>query len=236
MQIFGDEATYGVLMRALLRCRLKEQALNVGVLLLRREKRLNSDSSLDSEATEEYLTPPETPPRPLRQLNSSTSRLMEERVIIQMEQESPRPVVKAQTTISYHTQVNICHDIALALSFLHSKEIVHRDLSSNNILLIADRRAKVTDFGVATRQNRTRLTGHPGTASPRHVMVTMARKVTGVSNTTSRSTASPLVFWPFRSSHAVFPSREGGSKTLRTIPGSRGLSQKSSVAGLRLSS
>ena len=44
METFGNEATYGVLMRALLRCHLKEQALNVGVLLLRREKRLNSDS------------------------------------------------------------------------------------------------------------------------------------------------------------------------------------------------
>jgi serine/threonine protein kinase len=48
-----------------------------------------------------------------------------------------------------HTQVNICHDISLALSFLHSNGIIHRDLSSNNILLVGDRRAKVTDFGMA---------------------------------------------------------------------------------------
>ena len=51
--------------------------------------------------------------------------------------------------IPYHTQVNICHDIALALSFLHGNDIVHRDLSSNNVLLIGDIRAKVTDFGMA---------------------------------------------------------------------------------------
>ena len=51
--------------------------------------------------------------------------------------------------ISYHIQVNICHDIALALSFLHSNNIVHRDLSSNNILLIGNVRAKVADFGMA---------------------------------------------------------------------------------------
>ncbi len=49
----------------------------------------------------------------------------------------------------FHTQVNICHDIAMALSFLHSHGIIHRDLSSNNILMIGDRRAKVTDFGMA---------------------------------------------------------------------------------------
>ena len=51
--------------------------------------------------------------------------------------------------IPYHIQVNICHDIALALSFLHTNYIVHRDLSSNNILLIGNVRAKVTDFGMA---------------------------------------------------------------------------------------
>jgi serine/threonine protein kinase len=55
---------------------------------------------------------------------------------------SPRP-------IPYHIQVNICHDITLALSFLHSNDIVHRDLSSNNVLLIGNVRAKVTDFGMA---------------------------------------------------------------------------------------
>ena len=49
----------------------------------------------------------------------------------------------------YHIQVNICHDITLAFSFLHSNGIVHRDLSSNNVLLIGNVRAKVTDFGMA---------------------------------------------------------------------------------------
>ena len=52
--------------------------------------------------------------------------------------------------IPFHLQVNFCHDIALALSFLHANKIVHRDLSSNNILLIKSIRAKVTDFGMAT--------------------------------------------------------------------------------------
>ena len=51
--------------------------------------------------------------------------------------------------IPYHIQVNICYDITLALSFLHSNGIIHRDLSSNNVLMIGNILAKVTDFGMA---------------------------------------------------------------------------------------
>ena len=49
----------------------------------------------------------------------------------------------------YHIQVNVCHDVSLALSFLHSNKIIHRDLSSNNVLLRGNILAKVTDFGMA---------------------------------------------------------------------------------------
>ena len=55
----------------------------------------------------------------------------------------------ATQSVPYHTQVNICHDIALALTFLHANGIIHRDLSSNNVLLISNIRAKVTYFGRA---------------------------------------------------------------------------------------
>ncbi len=72
----------------------------------------------------------------------------------------------SKSPIPYHTQISICHDIALALAFLHFHGIIHRDLSSNNILLAGDKRAKVTDFGVATKKRRTEMEKHtakPGT-------------------------------------------------------------------------
>ena len=62
--------------------------------------------------------------------------------------------------IPYHIQINICHDITLALSFLHSNGIVHRDLSSNNVLMIGDMRAKVTDFGMARLGDMNHQTTH----------------------------------------------------------------------------
>ena len=51
--------------------------------------------------------------------------------------------------LAYHVEVTLCHDIALALDYLHSNDVIHRDLSSNNVLLIAGSRAKVTDFGMS---------------------------------------------------------------------------------------
>ena len=75
----------------------------------------------------------------------------------------------ATKQIPYHIQVNICHDIAMALTFLHANGIVHRDLSSNNVLLISNIRAKVTDFGMAKlgdinpRASRLTFTMCPGT-------------------------------------------------------------------------
>ena len=73
------------------------------------------------------------------------------------------------TDIPYHEQVNISHDIALAVAYLHRNGILHRDLSSNNILLNASHQAKVTDFGMSKiaasnpSMTRSKVTQCPGT-------------------------------------------------------------------------
>ena len=89
-----------------------------------------------------------------------------------MDESLTRFLERAHEPLSYHTEVNLCHDIALALSYLHSNGIVHRDLSSNNVLLMAGSRAKVTDFGMVKLYDVNRSTAHltpstlcPGTAA-----------------------------------------------------------------------
>ena len=68
--------------------------------------------------------------------------------------------------LSYHIQLNICHDIALALVYLHSNGLIHRDLTGNNVLMIAGTRAKITNFGMSklatVNPRMTALTLCPG--------------------------------------------------------------------------
>ena len=77
---------------------------------------------------------------------------------------------RSTQSLAYYIQVDICHDVALAIAYLHSHNIMHRDIESNNVLISAGRRAKVTDFGMAkldlvdTAPNmKRRLTMCPGT-------------------------------------------------------------------------
>ena len=51
--------------------------------------------------------------------------------------------------LPYHNELNISHDIALALVYLHTNGLIHRDLTGNNVLMIGGVRAKVTDFGMS---------------------------------------------------------------------------------------
>ena len=84
-----------------------------------------------------------------------------------MDESLTRFLERSTGPLPYHTQLNICHDVALALAYLHFNDIIHRDLSSNNVLLIGEgSRAKVTDFGMSTLEGMnprmTPLTMCPG--------------------------------------------------------------------------
>jgi len=85
-----------------------------------------------------------------------------------MDSSLTRFLEQSEEPLPFHVQVGLCHDIALALTYLHSNGIIHRDLSSNNVLLIGSGyRAKVTDFGMSkladVNPRMTPMTMCPGT-------------------------------------------------------------------------
>ena len=66
----------------------------------------------------------------------------------------------------FHMKLSFLHDISLGIRYLHSHEppIVHRDLSSNNVLITKGGIAKVADLGVARMIDAdAKLTRAPGT-------------------------------------------------------------------------
>ena len=84
---------------------------------------------------------------------------------------------------------SILHDMALGLRYLHGQTppIIHRDLSSNNVLLTPNMTAKISDLGVARILNLTPLqvscmTQTPGTPAymPPEVMIANPRYDTSV--------------------------------------------------------
>ena len=83
-----------------------------------------------------------------------------------MDSSLTRFLEQSEDPLPFHIQVNLCHDIALALAYLHSNGIIHRDLSSNNVLLIGPgNRAKLTDFGMSKLADASKTPGAkcPGT-------------------------------------------------------------------------
>ncbi|XP_065906353.1 serine/threonine-protein kinase TAO3-like isoform X2 [Dysidea avara] len=53
------------------------------------------------------------------------------------------------TDFPLHFKLSILMDVCQGLQFLHSQNLIHRDLTSNNILLTKHLAAKIGDFGVA---------------------------------------------------------------------------------------
>eukprot|EP01087_Luapelamoeba_hula_P001303 TRINITY_DN1104_c1_g1_i1.p1 TRINITY_DN1104_c1_g1~~TRINITY_DN1104_c1_g1_i1.p1 ORF type:complete len:454 (-),score=85.36 TRINITY_DN1104_c1_g1_i1:339-1700(-) len=63
---------------------------------------------------------------------------------------SLRQVLKnGNVQLSWARRVSFARDIALAMTYLHHKDIMHRDLKSANLLVGSDWRLKVCDFGLA---------------------------------------------------------------------------------------
>ena len=82
-------------------------------------------------------------------------------------------VANNKAKINVETKLSILHDVSFGLSYLHNRSppVIHRDLSSNNVLLNNKEQlvAKISDLGTAkmiradSKQTKSRLTTAPGT-------------------------------------------------------------------------
>lgn len=82
----------------------------------------------------------------------------------------------SQLPLPWSTRVSVAVDVARGLAFLHSRDVIFRDLKSSNVLLGPDHRAKLSDFGLARAgptggksHVSTRVVGTRGYAAPEYV-------------------------------------------------------------------
>ena len=89
-----------------------------------------------------------------------------------MESSLAKFIENNKSKVVFGEKTSVLYDVSVGLGFLHSSKpaaILHRDLSSNNVMLTSQLVAKIGDLGVAkvvradNRQTKSKLTTAPGT-------------------------------------------------------------------------
>lgn len=78
-----------------------------------------------------------------------------------------RPRTKIQRSVSLIEDVSKLRDIAAALNFLHSSNVIHGDIKGRNVLVSPSLDAQVCDFGLARYADVSTSTNMKGTGTVR---------------------------------------------------------------------
>ena len=78
--------------------------------------------------------------------------------------------------VPLHFKLSMLVDVAQGLEFLHGQDIIHRDLSSNNVLLTKNLIAKIADLGVAKVIQENKMKTHTQAPGTTHFMPPEALK------------------------------------------------------------
>jgi eukaryotic-like serine/threonine-protein kinase len=71
---------------------------------------------------------------------------------------SLRALLAPQKPMATERALDIARQLCEALVYLHAERVVHRDLKPENVLVLADGRVKLLDFGIALDESARRLT------------------------------------------------------------------------------
>ncbi|KAI8911133.1 kinase-like domain-containing protein, partial [Gorgonomyces haynaldii] len=87
-----------------------------------------------------------------------------------MDNRSLMEYIAEKDALPLPVQLTIAGDVASAMAYLARKHIIHRDLKTSNILLDAQCRAKVTDFGLSIVRETSMTVAESQAAGTVHYM------------------------------------------------------------------